>query len=206
MQGKIVIINYGMGNLQSVKKKVEQLHTNVIVSSDQQEIATADKLILPGVGHFNKAMENIRSLNLLDILNEKVLHQQTPTLGICLGMQLMCSSSEEGNAEGLNWFEAETLKTVVNDSLRFKIPHMGWNTVSIHKQNDLLKGIPDDSEFYFVHAYHVKAKNESDILTSTTYESSFHSAVQRENIFGVQFHPEKSHDTGLQLINNFIQL
>lgn len=206
MKGKVVIVNYGMGNLQSVKKKVDQLHPNALISSDYQEILNADKLILPGVGHFHKAMENIKSLNLLDILNEKALIQQTPILGICLGMQLMCSSSEEGHAAGLNWFEAETLKTVVNDSLRFKIPHMGWNTVSIKKESDLMKGIPDDSEFYFVHAYHVKATNASDVLTSTIYESSFHSSIQRENIFGVQFHPEKSHDSGLQLINNFIQL
>ena len=131
MKGNVVIINYGMGNLQSVKKKVEQLYPNVLISSDHQEIALADKLILPGVGHFHQAMENIKMLNLLDILNEKVLIQQTPTLGICLGMQLMCSSSEEGNSIGFNWFEATTLKTVVNDTLRFKIPHMGWNTVSI---------------------------------------------------------------------------
>ena len=206
MKGKVVIVNYGMGNLQSVKKKVEQLYSNVLISSDPKEIADASKIILPGVGHFHNAMENIRSFNLLDTLNEKVLTQQTPTLGICLGMQLMASSSEEGNATGLNWFDAETLKMEVNDSLRFKIPHMGWNSASITKQSDLMKGIPDDSEFYFVHAYHVKAKNASDVLTSTTYESTFHSSIQRDNIFGVQFHPEKSHDSGLQLINNFIQL
>lgn len=206
MRGKVVIVNYGMGNLQSVKKKVDQLYSNVVISSDYQEIAAADKLILPGVGHFNRAMENIQNLNLLDVLNEKALIQHTPILGICLGMQLMCSSSEEGHAKGLNWFDAETLKMEVNDSLRFKIPHMGWNTASQHKQSDLMKGIPDESEFYFVHAYHVRANNQSDILTSTTYETSFHSSIQRENIFGVQFHPEKSHDTGLQLINNFIQL
>lgn len=206
MKGKVVIVNYGMGNLQSVKKKVDQLYPNVLISSDPKDIADAAKIILPGVGNFNNAMENIHSFNLFDVLNEKALVQQTPTLGICLGMQLMASSSEEGNATGLNWFDAETLKMEVSDSLRFKIPHMGWNTVSINKQCDLLKRVPDDSEFYFVHAYHVKAKNQSDVLTSTIYESSFHSSIQRENIFGVQFHPEKSHDSGLQLINNFIQL
>ncbi len=195
-----------MSNLQSVKKKVEQLHSNVVVSGDHREIATADKLILPGVGHFQRAMENIKQLNLDEILNEKVLIHQTPILGICLGMQLMCSSSEEGNVEGLNWFEAKSKKTIVIDSLRFKIPHMGWNTVAIHKQSDLLKGISDNSEFYFVHTYHVNAKNASDVLTSTTYETRFHSAIQRENMFGVQFHPEKSHDAGLQLLTNFIQL
>lgn len=206
MNGKVVIVNYGMSNLQSVKKKVEQLHSNVVVSSDHREIATADKLILPGVGHFQRAMENIQKLHLDDILNEKVLIQQTPILGICLGMQLMCRSSEEGNVQGLSWFEAETKKTVVSDSLRFKIPHMGWNTVTFHKQSDLLKGIPDDSEFYFVHSYQVNAKHASDVLTSTTYETSFHSAIQRDHLFGMQFHPEKSHDAGLQLLTNFIQL
>lgn len=206
MNGKVVIVNYGMSNLQSVKKKVEQLHSNVVVSDDHREIATADKLILPGVGHFQRAMENIKQLNLDEILNEKVLIHQTPILGICLGMQLMCSSSEEGNVEGLNWFEAKTKKTIVIDSLRFKIPHMGWNTVTFHKQSDLLKGISDDSEFYFVHSYQVKAKHPSDVLTSTTYETRFHSAIQRENMFGVQFHPEKSHDAGLQLLTNFIHL
>lgn len=206
MKGKVVIVNYGMGNLQSVKKKIDQLYPNVLISSDHQEIADADKLILPGVGHFHKAMENIHALNLLDILNEKALIRQTPILGICLGMQLMGTSSEEGDAKGLNWFDAETLKIKVNDSLRYKIPHMGWNQVQINKQSDLMKGVPENSEFYFVHAYHVQVNNEADVLTSTTYESSFHSSIERDNIFGVQFHPEKSHDTGLQLINNFIQL
>ena len=155
MKGKVVIVNYGMGNLQSVKKKIDQLYPNVLISSDHQEIADADKLILPGVGHFHKAMENIHALKLLDILNEKALIRQTPILGICLGMQLMGTSSEEGDAKGLNWFDAETLKIKVNDSLRYKIPHMGWNQVQINKQSDLMKGVPENSEFYFVHAYHV---------------------------------------------------
>lgn len=209
----LVIVDYHMGNLHSVKKKLDFLKVDSVISSDPAVILSATKLILPGVGHFGKAMENLRKLNLIDALNEAVLVKKTPILGICLGMQLMAKSSEERldhgatNLEhGLGWFDAEVIKFKMNDTLRFKIPHTGWNTNSIEKESPLMKDIPKDSEFYFVHSYYFKPTNEEDVLNYSEYESRFASAVSKETIFGVQYHPEKSHDIGLLLLKNFLEL
>jgi len=202
----ITIVNYGMGNINSVKKQMERLAVNVIVSSKSEDILSADKIILPGVGHFEKAMENLQELNLVDVLNDFVLVKKKPTLGICLGMQLMTNFSEEGNVKGLGWFDAEVVKITVDDTLRFKIPHVGWNTIDQKKESDLNVGLNSDSSFYFVHAYKVIAHEVKDILHSTVYSSEFTSAISKDNIFGVQYHPEKSQDIGLQLFRNFIAL
>lgn len=202
----IVIINYGMGNINSVKKQLERLGVNSVVSANVDEISNADKIILPGVGHFQKAMENLQQLDLIEALNEAVLVQKKPTLGICLGMQLMAKFSEEGNVRGLAWFDAQVIKMNVQDTLRFKIPHVGWNTVEQLKESPMNKGLTDESSFYFVHSYKVVANDTQDILHSTNYETDFTSAISKENIFGVQYHPEKSQDIGLQLFNNFISL
>ena len=209
----IVIVDYHMGNLHSVKKKLDRLKVDALISSDPADILRADKLILPGVGHFGKAMENLRKLNLIDALNEAVLVKKTPILGICLGMQLMAKSSEESAKHGvsimehgLGWFDADAVKFEVNDTLRFKIPHTGWNTVTIEKESPLMKNIPADSEFYFVHSYYLKANDASDVLNYTDYGNPFASAVSKENIYGIQYHPEKSHDVGLQLLKNFVFL
>ena len=202
----ITIVNYGMGNINSVKKQMERLAVNVIVSSKSEDILSADKIILPGVGHFEKAMENLQELNLVDVLNDFVLVKKKPTLGICLGMQLMTNFSEEGNVKGLGWFDAEVVKITVDDTLRFKIPHVGWNTIDQKKESDLNVGLNSDSSFYFVHEYKVIAHEVKDILHSTVYSSEFTSAISKDNIFGVQYHPEKSQDIGLQLFRNFIAL
>jgi len=206
MHGKVVIIDCGMGNLFSVKKKFRKLGEDITVTSNPTEINNADKILLPGVGHFGKAMDNLKSLNLLDILNENVLIKKKPILGICLGMQLMAKRSEEGNAEGLGWFDAEVVHFNVADKLRYKIPHTGWNQITKVKDSMLLKDIPDAAEFYFVHSYHFKCNNPQDILNLTEYEYSFVSAVEKDNIFGLQYHPEKSHDIGITMLNNFIAL
>jgi len=206
MQNQIVIVNYGMGNLNSVKKKLIRLNVNAIISSDLNDILSADKLILPGVGHFQKAMENLKILNLLDTLNTFVHVKQKPILGICLGMQLMANRSEEGNIEGLGWIDADVVKFRVKDNLKYKVPHVGWNQINKLKESFLMKNIPELSEFYFVHSYHFQANNNSDILNETNYEYKFSSAIEKNNIFGVQYHPEKSHDVGEQLLRNFVEL
>lgn len=206
MSSKLVIVDYGMGNLNSVKRAMDRMKVDSIISSNPGDIVSSDKIILPGVGHFQRAMLNLKELNLLDVLNESVLIEKKPILGICLGMQLMAKKSEEGNAEGLGWFDAETVKFDVTDKLKHKIPQMGWNQIHIKKDSLLMRNIPELSEFYFVHSYHVKTDNESDVLNETQYEYTFPSAIEKENIFGVQYHPEKSHDAGTQLLKNFIQL
>ncbi|OFY18583.1 MAG: imidazole glycerol phosphate synthase, glutamine amidotransferase subunit [Bacteroidetes bacterium GWF2_33_38] len=206
MPNNIIIVDYGMGNLHSVKKKLLRLNVNPIISSNPNEIESADKIILPGVGHFQKAMENLQKLNLIDALNEIVLIKQKPILGICLGMQLMANKSEEGNANGLGWIDAEVVKFIVKDTLKYKIPHTGWNQIIKTKDSLLMKNISDLSEFYFVHSYHFLVNNNEDILNETEYEYKFISAIEKNNIFGVQYHPEKSHDDGERLLKNFIEL
>ncbi len=202
----ISILDYHMGNIQSVVRKVQRLGHACMVINSPEEVLKAEKLILPGVGHFGKAMEQLEQLNLVEALNQAVLEKKTPILGICLGMQLMAKSSEEGNVKGLGWFDADIVRFKVSDTLRFKVPHTGWNQVQQKKKSALMEGIQENAEFYFVHAYHIQLNDENDALHETLYETSFVSAIEKENIFGVQYHPEKSHDSGLQLIKNFITL
>ena len=206
MSTNITIINYEMGNLFSVKRKVDKLKANSVITSDPRIITKSDKIILVGVGHFKMAMKKLSQLNLIDPLNEAVLVKKIPVLGICLGMQLMAKKSEEGDVEGLGWIDADIKKIKVEDPIRFKIPHMGWNTVKITKESKLMEGISDSSEFYFVHSFFCKAYDTSLILNETTYSSPFTSAIEKNNIFGVQYHPEKSHETGNKVLSNFVKL
>lgn len=206
MTGEIVIIDYGMGNLHSVLKRIHKIGGKAIVCSDPEIIANASKIILPGVGHFGKAMKNLKDKNILQALNKAVLERKVPILGICLGMQIMAKHSEEGNAEGLGWIDATVKKFKIEDKLRYKVPHMGWNTVIINKENPLFSDTQDNPEFYFVHSFYLASNDKNINLNETNYEQDFVSAIQLNNIFGVQYHPEKSHDSGNLLFKNFINL
>ncbi|HAN18992.1 MAG: imidazole glycerol phosphate synthase, glutamine amidotransferase subunit [Bacteroidetes bacterium GWC2_33_15] len=200
----IVILDYGMGNLRSVYNKCKRIGYQALISNKKEDILNADKLILPGVGHFANGMLKLAELNLIPVLNEKVLVNKTPILGICLGMQLFCKSSEEGNAKGLGWIDAETVRFKLQDN-RYKIPHMGWNSIKPKKESVLFNHFDADYLYYFVHSYYIQCNNQADILATTEYKIEFVSALEKENIFGVQFHPEKSHEWGEQLLKNFIE-
>lgn len=206
MSCRVVIVDCGMGNLNSVRKKLSNLDCEPRISSGPDDLKDADKIILPGVGHFQSAMETLSRMNLQNALNEAVLVRRKPILGICLGMQLMASRSEEGDAIGLGWIEGEVVRFRTRDPLKFKVPHIGWNQVSLLKESQLVKGIPASSEFYFVHSYYLQAADPQDVLSATEYEETFTSAIERQNIFGVQFHPEKSHDVGEKLLSNFVNM
>ena len=202
----IAIIDYGMGNLKSVKRKMDRIGVKSMITSDPQEIKKSTKIILPGVGHFARAVTEIKKRDLWDLLSEQVLTEKKIVLGICLGMQLMAKHSEEGDAEGFGWVDAEVIRFNVSDTIKFKVPHMGWNTLDKIKESPLLEDINMNSEFYFVHSYFVHCRDSNNILTKTIYDNSFTSSFQKENIFGVQFHPEKSHEAGETLLRNFINI
>lgn len=201
----VVIVDYETGNIRSVFNKIYQAGYNAIFTNEINYIKKADKLILPGVGQFQNGIKKLRERGLIEILNQKVLADKTPILGICLGMQLFCRHSEEGNAKGLGWLDAETIKFSLTD-IHNKVPHMGWNTIEVKKDSPLLNKVTHDSEFYFVHSYHVKCNSVNDILATTSYGSEFVSAIQKENIFGTQFHPEKSHAAGETVLRNFLSI
>ena len=203
----LLVLDYEMGNLLSVKKAIDYVSKDdAIISSEPSDIAKADKIIMPGVGHFSQAMTKLIEKDLVIHLNEAVINQNVPILGICLGMQLMSSFSEEGSVEGLGWVDAQVLKFKPEDKSKFKVPHIGWNRVKNQESNILFKSSKPDDEYYFVHSYYVNLTDQSVKKSYTKYSNTFCSAFQLENIFGVQFHPEKSHDAGLNLFKNFIEL
>ncbi|WP_266363222.1 imidazole glycerol phosphate synthase subunit HisH [Tellurirhabdus rosea] len=203
----ITIIDYGMGNLRSVQNKFRRLGVDCRISADPKEISSAKGLILPGVGHYGRAMDKLQHLELLDVLRERVLGEQTPVMGICLGMQLLTSGSEEGDAAGLGWIPGHTVRFRLQSEPERKIPHIGWNSVRAAKSHPVLDGLKTEKEmFYFVHSYHVVPENETDTLHTTVYGYEFVSAIQRDHIFGFQYHPEKSQDAGVQIFRNFINL
>lgn len=201
----IVIIDYGMGNLRSVQKKFDRLNAPVRLSADPAVIAQADKLVLPGVGHFASGMRRLKESGIEEVLSRKVLIERTPILGICLGMQLMARWSEEGDTGGLGWFDADVVRFTVSNRLTYKVPHMGWNTAEPARPSGLFGQVPPKALFYFVHSYHMVCRQPQDVLAMTTYDYPFVSVIQKGHIYGTQFHPEKSHDWGEQLIANFIK-
>ncbi|HVG13662.1 MAG TPA: imidazole glycerol phosphate synthase subunit HisH [Chitinophagaceae bacterium] len=205
MAVSIAIVNLGMGNPSGVYKKLYQLGANAFLAATPDLVVKADKIILPGVGHFEKACQKLHELHLFDILNEMVLIKKKSVLGICLGMQIMGNESEEGKATGLGWFNTKVVRFRLTDPLRHKIPHVGWNTVDRYNRGTLLKNIDDNSEFYFLHSYHYDTLISESFIAKTNYEYDFISLVENGHIFATQFHPEKSHHAGSQLLKNFIE-
>jgi glutamine amidotransferase len=201
----ITIVDCGMGNLGSIQNMLKKIDHKSVITGKISDIEKAEKIILPGVGAFDNGMKNLKKMKLISVLNQKVLKEKTPVLGICLGMQLMTLKSEEGKLPGLGWIEAETIRFNFNGDKNLKIPHMGWNNVKVMKNNGLSKDIHNNDRFYFVHSYFVKLKNSQDQLFETEYGSLFTSSFSKGNIFGVQFHPEKSHKYGMQLLKNFAE-
>jgi glutamine amidotransferase len=202
---RIAIVDYGMANLHSVERKLDRIGVHAQLTCDPDALLRADKLLLPGVGHFGKAMEHLVTMGLVPALHEAVMVRKTPVLGICLGMQLFARQSEEGGAEGLGWIDADVVRFSIDDR-RLKVPHMGWNGVRVVRPNPLLEGVTEQTEFYFVHAYHLVCRDSGDVLCDTDYGYPFTSVVERGNLYGVQFHPEKSHDAGEVLLRNFLYL
>ena len=202
----ITIVDYGMGNLHSVRRQLEQLGARVCVSAAPAEIARADKLLLPGVGHFATAMQRLRERQLVESLEEAARHRAVPTLGICLGMQLMAQRSEEGEATGLGWIDADVVRFKVSDPIRYKVPHVGWNLLHARRPSVLLREHAPDAELYFVHAYHLRCRSEDCVVAETEYAYRFPSVIEAGNLFGAQPHPEKSHEAGRVLLRNFIEL
>jgi imidazole glycerol-phosphate synthase subunit HisH len=202
----IVIVDYGMGNLLSVANMLRKVGVRAAITSDPQEIARADKIVLPGVGAFDNAMQNIRDLGLLPVLNQKGLEERVPVLGICLGMQLLMRGSEEGDEQGLGWIPGEVCRFRFPAGHREKIPHMGWNVARATGPSCLFPGgEEEEARFYFVHSFHVVCDDPADVLAYAHHGYDFPAAVQREHIRGVQFHPEKSHKFGMRLLRQFVE-
>lgn len=203
----IVILDYEMGNVGSILNMISRIGATAEISGSKTAIKEATGLILPGVGSFDQGVLNLQRLGIWDIICEKVISQKCPILGICLGMQLLTESSEEGSMKGLGWIQAKATRFNFGENIdKLKIPHMGWNTANPLRSGDLFCGFDEPPRFYFVHSYHVCCSNQEHILATSIYGYEFVSAVNKDNIFGVQFHPEKSHKFGLKLLSNFIKI
>jgi glutamine amidotransferase len=201
----VTIVDYGMGNLGSIQNMFKRIKVESEITGDKEKIAGSKKILLPGVGAFDAAMEKINATGLRDILDYKAREEKVPVLGICLGMQLLAKSSEEGVLPGFGWLDAKTIRFNLQDA-SLKVPHMGWNLVYPVRESALIADLPEEPRFYFVHSFHVQCSNSENVLTTTNYGAPFHSIVQHNNIFGAQFHPEKSHKYGMKLLHNFAHL
>ncbi len=200
----IAIIDYDAGNLKSVENALQYLGEECIVTRDKEELLKADKIILPGVGAFGDAMEKLHKFGLVDVIH-KLVKENKPFLGICLGLQLMFESSEEGpGVKGLGLLPGKIVKFPEKEG--FKIPHMGWNSIDVKEGSRLFKGVSNNSYVYFVHSYYLQAENENDVAATTEYITHVHASVEHDNIFACQFHPEKSGDVGLRILKNFCEL
>lgn len=202
----ITIVDYGVGNLGSILNMLKKIGARAQASSDPDTLRQAEKLILPGVGAFDPGMRKLNEIGLVPLLNELVLEKKVPVIGLCLGMQLMTNGSEEGTEAGLGWVDAETVRFKFgSENAHLKIPHMGWNTLDIRHKHPLVADLGPESRFYFVHSYHIVCADEADVVAYTEYGYPLASVISKGNILGAQFHPEKSHRYGMQLLKNFAE-
>lgn len=202
----ITIVDYGTSNLGSMQNMLRKIGAASRIAASPDDLDGASKIIVPGVGSFDAGMGKLRESGMIPVLNQKALVDRIPTLGVCLGMQLMTESSEEGVLSGLGWIEAEAVRFDQNGDLGLKVPHMGWNEVVPAKASALTANFPADARFYFAHSYHVKCKVAEDVLLGVSYGAgTFTAAFERGNLFGAQFHPEKSHRFGMAFLRNFVE-
>lgn len=199
----IAVLDYGVGNVGSVLNMLKRLNVPARLASNPEDIEQAQKLILPGVGHFDRAMESLRASPALAALERKVLVEKTPILGICLGMQILMQGSEEGSLPGLGWVRGHVRRFQLESDSPLKIPNMGWARVRRSTPSPLTEWDDDETQFYFVHAFYARVENEADSLLKASHGIEFDAGIRHENIYGVQFHPEKSHRFGMRLLDNF---
>lgn len=200
----IAIIDYNAGNLKSVEKALMAIGEESVITRDFQTILSADKVILPGVGAFGEAMDQLKKYELDKVIHE-VVDKKTPFLGICLGLQLLFEGSEESQGvEGLHVLDGQILR--IPDKEGLKIPHIGWNSLDMQNDGRLFKGLKENPYVYFVHSYYLKAKDESIVKATCDYSTCIHASVEKDNVFACQFHPEKSSDVGLSILKNFTQI
>ena len=203
----IALVDYGLGNIQAFANIYNRLNLPVTIAGSAEILARAEKVILPGVGAFDWAMTRLNESGMRDTLDELVLGRKAPVLGICVGMQMMARRSDEGVLPGLGWIDAEVRKfDMANSNQQTRLPHMGWNDVEAREFGDIFRGMEEGSQFYFLHSYYFAPAREQDVLGRTNYNGSFASAARAGNVFGVQFHSEKSHLWGVQLLKNFAEL
>jgi len=203
----ITIIDYGLGNIRSFANVYERLNIQIKIAQCAQDIKGASKIILPGVGAFDHAMTLLNQSGMRDELEKQVIGNGVPVIGICVGMQILAKLSDEGKLPGLGWINGYVkLFDISKIPYKTRLPHMGWNTIEPVKKNPLLFGFDTNSRFYFLHSYYFLCNDNEDVISTTDYGITYASAVNRSNIYGVQFHPEKSHSNGIQLLNNFARL
>lgn len=207
MPQTIAIVDYEVSNLHSVSRKLGELGVAALVTNDPCDFSKADKIILPGIGHFGRAAQSLFDHGLAQELTEQVMGKGKPVLGICLGMQLMMESSEEAAGwRGLGWVKGQAVRLQVADAGRYKVPHIGWNSVAARRESRLLRDIAEGSEFYFTHSYCCLLRDETAVAATTDYSEPFVSVVEQGSIFAVQFHPEKSRAAGSALLENFLKV